>query len=545
MTIRFEQVEQRRLHLQDGLDAEKTLSERNELGQFATPSSLALDILRTSIELLPSSESIRFLDPAFGTGAFYSALLRTISSERIEQAKGFEIDPHYGIAASKLWQNTSLQLEFMDFSKAARPTKKSEKANLLVCNPPYVRHHHLALAEKGRLQKLAWETTGQKLNGLAGLYCYFLLIADAWLDDGGIACWLVPSEVLDVNYGRQVKQYLIERVTLLRIHHFRPENVQFKDALVSSVAIWFRKQRPPEDHTVEFSFGDSITSSEATKQIKRQNLDATKKWTFFNRNSDAYSHPTHSQLSGTQLSDLFTIKRGIATGANEFFILNKLQIQERNIPLQFLKPILPSPRSLTSNEVLANSDGSPQLDAPLFLLNCSLPEKVLQCDFPSLWEYLQKGIALGIADRYLCSHRSPWYSQEQRPSAPLICTYMGRQTLERNNRPFRFILNYSNAIAANVYLLLYPKPEIASLFSSDPSVLQRLWQHLNSLSAEQLISEGRTYGGKLHKLEPKELANVRIDNLADIHFYRQKHEQMRLLEKGVNYSAHSKNDESI
>jgi adenine-specific DNA-methyltransferase len=41
---------------------------------------------------------------------------------------------------------------------------------------------------------------------------------------------------------------------------------------------------------------------------------------------------------------LFYIKRGIATGANAFFILAAEQIERRGLPHEFFTPILPSPR---------------------------------------------------------------------------------------------------------------------------------------------------------------------------------------------------------
>lgn len=76
---------------------------------------------------------------------------------------------------------------------------------------------------------------------------------------------------------------------------------------------------------------------------------------------------------------------------------------------------------------------------------------------------------------------------------------------------FRFILNYSKATAPNVYLMLYPKPPLASVLKNDPDIAKDVWKALSSLTAEMLTGEGRVYGGGLHKLEPKELANVSAD----------------------------------
>lgn len=89
-------IETLRLERQARLDAAKTQEERNRLGQFATPTSLATDILAHMRDLLPETVSVRFLDPAFGTGSFYSALMRIFPSDRVALATGFEIDPHYG-----------------------------------------------------------------------------------------------------------------------------------------------------------------------------------------------------------------------------------------------------------------------------------------------------------------------------------------------------------------------------------------------------------------------------------------------------------------
>jgi hypothetical protein len=124
------------------------------------------------------------------------------------------------------------------------------------------------------------------------------------------------------------------------------------------------------------------------------------------------------------------------------------------------------------------------------------------------------GVENGISSRYLCKHRTPCYSQENRSPSPYLCTYMGR-TDSRRGKAFRFILNdftavftylnhiyrrgtavlcpYSvvylpenncNAITTNVYLMLYPKPILVEALLYQPSLKRDLWLNLNDISDE-------------------------------------------------------------
>ena len=86
---------------------------------------------------------------------------------------------------------------------------------------------------------------------------------------------------------------------------------------------------------------------------------------------------------------------------------------------------------------------------------------------------------------------------------------------QRNGRGLRFIRNKSSATALNVYLLLYPKPNLASMIETDSSVIERVFEALCG-AASHLIPGGRVYGGGLRKIEPRELALIRLPQwLAD------------------------------
>jgi adenine-specific DNA-methyltransferase len=489
------------------VDSAKTRAERNRLGQFATPTELALDIVTYAQSLVTALGKVRFLDPGFGTGAFYSALLRTFPASHIAQALGYEIDQVCARKASKLWAQTSLTLLPEDFTQAVPPLSDEDKPNLLICNPPYVRHHHLVNGEKVRLQALVERITGLRLSALAGLYCYFLLISDQWLAKGGVALWLIPSEFMDVGYGRQVKKYLLQNVTLLRIHRFDPVMVQFEDALVSSVAVCFRKEKPPGDHEIEFSYGGTLQKPEVSTRVASGDLARLNKWSGIAGQARCAEPKNPEEI---RLGDLFRIKRGLATGRNSFFILTAEQIRERGLPAEVFVPILPSSRYLMADEVEADADRMPLIKERLFLLSCNLPQDKLVAKYPRLWEYLQEGVQQGVDKRYLCKHRSLWYFPEQRRPAPLLCTYMGRR-LARRQSPFRFILNHSRAVAPNVYLMLYPVPFLQGKLERRPGLMREVWMALKSIPFEGLMAEGRVYGGGLYKLEPRELANMPVD----------------------------------
>ncbi len=503
MVPTIEIIERERLTLQQTLDDQKTAADRNKLGQFSTPTALARDVVAHGLSHLPNDELIHFLDPALGTGAFYSALRAFCPDKQIREAVGFEIDPHYALPATGLWQKTNLRIVRADFThQPADP-----RFNLIICNPPYVRHHHLPSNEKRRLQLMTRETAGIRLSGLAGLYCHFLGLAHGWMAPGAIAGWLIPSEFMDVNYGRELKRYLLNRVTLLRIHRFDPSDVQFADALVSSAIVWFRNSPPcqtsSQSRGILFTFGGTLAQPEVARQVSASDLIDEPKWTRYPQAA------ARVRMNTTLLGDLFTIKRGIATGSNNFFILTEEEVRAKQIPHQFLRPILPSPRYVPADLIDADDDGLPILAKRLFLIDARLDESDIQQRFPELWTYLSEGRARGVHEGYICRHRPRWYAQEERPPAPIVCTYLGRGS-ERNERPFRFIRNRSRATVANVYLAMYPRPALVRALASDPTLIDQLWSAMNKIELADILGEGRVYGGGLHKLEPKELANVPV-----------------------------------
>lgn len=499
MDLVIEEREEIRQFEQTVLDASTSKAVRNRLGQYATPPDLATDIVESTRQYLSAKREMSVLEPACGTGAFIAAILQTYRDRKV-RLRGFEVDDKIHEIASRLWQDSNLAVSHADFTTIT--PNSEDKVDLLISNPPYSRHHHIPNSQKRLLQAMSKSITRLQPSGLAGLYCYFILLAHQWLRPGAVAAWLIPSEFMDVNYGQAIRDYLLRKVSLLRIHCFDNAGSLFADALVSSSVVWFRNQVSSHTGFCEFTTGQSIAVPELTRQISYSKLAKIRKWTqLFSRESAVNWSDRY-----VRVSDLFRVSRGLVTGSNAFFILNENQVHRHDLPGEVLSPVLPSSRYIRDNIVLADNQGLPALGTKLFLLNCKLSEDDIEANFASLHEYLQIGKRLDIPSKYLCSRRKPWYLQESRPPAPIVFTYMGR--ISGRNRPFRFIRNYSIATATNVYLMLYPLPKFSAYLESAPYLLDNVWEALNRIPFAHIMREGRSYGGGLHKVEPKELESL-------------------------------------
>lgn len=487
MTI--EEIEARRWDLQAEMDGGKSIEQRRLMGQFSTPHELSMSIVAETLPFLrDASHALRMLEPSMGLGSFVSSALALLSG-RLDDICGYELDGDFHAAAVRLWKGFPVRPIWGDFTKVS----PEAAYDVVFSNPPYVRHHAIESREKLRLQSLVETAVGIHVSGLSGLYCHFMLLSSLWMKPSAVGVWLIPSEWMSVNYGVALRTFLTHKVRALRIHRFDSEDVRFSDALVSSCVVWFRNE-PPVDEKILFTYGADISKPTRHERIDLSDLRAAKKWP-----PVGLSVPKGSKTLG----EYFDIRRGIATGDNGYFVLQEDDVKRRKIPMRYLRPMLPSPRHLTVDHVTTDPNGIPSNARRQFLFDCT------GCNLAELpatvRAYLEEG-ANTAGKKKLCSSRTVWYAQEQRKPTRFLCSYMGRG--DGTSSPVRFIFNDSDAIAANSFLMLYPKADLKAILDENPKSAEEVWRLMAEIPSADITASGRSYGGGLYKVEPRELANV-------------------------------------
>lgn len=264
---------------------------------------------------------------------------------------------------------------------------------------------------------------------------------------------------------------------------------------------------PPHDAYSPFAFSnkeDAIDPQESIlirgRTVPYSQLNPKKKWHIYYQERKLAEHlkHLHTQL-GVTLDKLSTfdhfikVKRGLATGANDFFLFTREKKEQLQLKDEFFVPVIPR-ANLATMPILTHEQFAHLVErnAAVFLLNA--PDHVTD---PALQQYLESGLAQNIHHRYLTRHRSPWYSLEHRKVAPIFMSVFNRGTINvvRNE--------------AQVYNLT----TFHSIFVLDESQTDLIFAYLLTPLAKNIIMQNRReYGGGLEKLEPLDINHAACFN---------------------------------
>jgi adenine-specific DNA-methyltransferase len=472
-----------------------TIPTDREAAMFLTPPEVAYDMAAAVVPMLPAGRDVVFGDPAVGPGIFFAAMRQLVELPP-GSSTGVEINPARAEATARRWGRAGLRVVVGDFLTQL-PSGKLWTA--MLANPPYVRHQHID-RPLGWLRRALESRVGIQVDGRSDLYVYFVLSAHDWLAPNGVASWLLPAEFIATGYGRALRDYFTSKVQIRRLHIYDGDSPLFDNARISSAIVIYEMTPAVAERPVEISHGGTIQNPTDSRIESTQRLRESAKWTW-------------AALAGSQvipehtLGEFFTIKRGIATGANSYFVLDDAKVDQLDIPRKWIRPLLPRARTLSSTVVLGDESGDPLVEGRRWLIDTDAPLDEIQATSPRLAEYL-KLIEREVGTRTLVRQRRPIYKQETRGVSPFFFLYMAKADLDGTRR---FIWNRSEAVVLNNYLGLVPNRALLDRVGDDSEAFARVHTALGRISADEFQRNGRTYVSGLLKLEPRELAQVAFD----------------------------------
>ncbi|MBD2136960.1 N-6 DNA methylase [Anabaena sp. FACHB-1237] len=456
-------------------------------GQFWTPEWVA-----KAMVLYTAKDTSLIFDPAAGRGAFFDAILKINPSINYY---GIDIDKK--VLQDVIYQRNDCLVEIRDF--LINPPHQNFKA--IVANPPYIRHHRIDAKIKEFLQELFIKITGFKIDGRAGYHIYFFVQALNLLDNYGKLAFIMPADTCEGIFSQKLWDWITKNYCLECVVTFDENATPFPNVDTNAMVFFIKKSAPIKNikwikvnqsnsdellNFVESDFQNEDYQNYSTLEIKNRELKEAL--------STGLSRPKQHHCDFKyHLHDFATVTRGIATGANDFFFLTKKQVEELQIPPEFLKLAIGRTKDVKGDKITMDDISILQeKNRPTILLcvdNNNIPESVAN--------YLKKGENSGLPNRPLIKQRKCWYRMEYRKVPPILFAYLGR----RNSR---FIKNEAGVVPLTSFLCVYP-------IFSDEIYIMNLWQALNDPDTiENLKLVGKSYGSGAIKVEPRNLNRVPI-----------------------------------
>lgn len=444
------------------------INENKRNGIYYTPTTLAEFLAKPLI----NKSEISVFDPAYGEGALLLAAEKVFKEIRYSKNDSINL---FGcdIAAPQngsLYHLQNLHLYELDFFEY--PIE--HKFDVILMNPPYVRHHLIENEKIDFYRTLIKETFD--LRRTSDLWTYFLIKSIMHLKKGGSVGAILPWSFLQADYARNLRLWLSERFGQIKI--LALSNRYFERAAERVVLIWLTNYGEP---------------SKSIKIATAKNLDenvsyiylGSNKWNAdritFDENSDIDSILSRfkNEFGFSEFENHAKVKIGVVTGADDYFIMSKKEANKLGFSDENLIPIFTSSKELSG----FFNNGHDQLKRLIAISENS---------YNNFKYYIEEGERNQYHLRAHSMRRNPWYAVIVGEIPDAFFPY--RMT----KLPY-LVLNDQKIQCTN---------SVHRIYFKNLTDIEKKWIQVSLFSAVGQLSiehYSKTYGRGMLKIEPRAL----------------------------------------
>jgi adenine-specific DNA-methyltransferase len=458
-------------------------SSARALGAYYTP-PVAAQVL---VEWALRDRADRILEPSMGDGAFLQAVAAESARRGVTpEVFGVELAAdtfETTVASGAVARANAIRDDFL----AVAPFP----VDAVVGNPPYVRLRHLPPEQDRRAQAVAQQVLGQAMDPAGSVWMPFVLHATEFLRPGGRLALVLPYDLTYVRYARPLWSFLGRHFAELRVVRVHERMFDIMQETVLLLAGGYGGTTSEIDfdayETVARLAGGRPTSQSRIPIADVVRGDRAFLEALLSDDARALLRGRLGDLTAPA-SDLVTFNIGYVCGDKRFFHPDAATIARHSLPEASLRPALTSSRQFRG--VGLRTSGAPAESFSRLFLPPTDPEALT----PGERRYVALGRKAGVADRYKCRMREPWYVT---PYVKVPDVFLPVFT----ERP-ALLVNDARLVASNSLLCGYVKSAIS------PDALAAAW--FTSLTVLQLELQIHALGGGVMVLVPREAGAVRL-----------------------------------
>jgi len=372
----------------------------------------------------------------------------------------------------------------------------------VIGNPPFIRYQFFPEEQRQRaFQEM--KQAGMNPSRLTNAWVPFLVAGAQRLKANGRLAMVIPAELLQVGYAAETRAFLARYFTAITIVTFR--KLVF-DGIQQEVVLLLAERGDTAAHVIDIlELEDATELADLAQRIQAHRshkpLTAAKdKWTlYFLENKEIELIQLLSARTDIpRLGDFARVEVGVVTGNNDFFVQREADVVSRGLR-QYTIPLAGRTAQLPGL-IYTNEEHAAQChtNAGCWLLR--LPSSDRATLSKDVQQYIQTGEEQGVHTGYKCRIRPHWYSV---PSLWVPDAFLYRQIYKAP----KMVANLAGATSTDtVHRVGLRQPlDITQLAASFSNVL--------TFAFAEIV--GRSYGGGVLELEPREALHLPIPFFSD------------------------------